>query len=119
MSAKVLVEALLEQLPEDNNNSVISVKHENMPSPPPNGQGAPQTAMKYDPTVVFILEFCTRLAIRDDDSVEAVAKPVFDIVQGMLRDSTQWHPITVSRATFYAFQILKASYVRSRHPNSC
>lgn len=67
--------------------------------------------MKYDATVVYILEFCTKLAIRDEESIEVAAKPVFDIVQGILRDSSQWHPITVSRATFYAFQILKSSYV--------
>jgi golgi-specific brefeldin A-resistance guanine nucleotide exchange factor 1 len=107
---EALVEALLEQLPEDNNNSVISVKQENLPSPPPNGQGPLHGGVEYDPTVVFILEFCTKLATRDDEAVEAAAKPVFDIVQGILRDSSQWHAITVSRSTFYAFQILKASY---------
>jgi brefeldin A-resistance guanine nucleotide exchange factor 1 len=66
--------------------------------------------MRYDPTVVFILEFCTTLAIRDDESVKVVAKPVFDVLQGIMRDSTQWHAITVSRSTFYAFQILRSSY---------
>lgn len=109
-SVQALVEALLEQLPEDNNSSVITVKHENMPNQPTNGQGAAQGGISYDPTVVFILEFCTKLATRDEECVETAAKPVFDIVQGILRDSTEWHAITVSRSAFYAFQILKSSY---------
>lgn len=100
----------MEQLPEDNNSSVITVKQENMPSSPTIGQGPAHGGVQYDPTVVFILEFCTKMAIRDDESIEVVAKPVFDIVQGILRDSSQWHPITVSRSTLYAFQILKSSY---------
>lgn len=86
------------------------MKQENIPNPPTNGQAPPLGRTQYDPTVAFILEFCTKLAIRDDESVETLAKSVFDIVQGILRDSSQWHAITVSRSTLYAFQILKSSY---------
>lgn len=110
-AANVLVGALLDQLPENNQEVVITVRQEGMPSPSANGQDPSSGALKYDPTVAFILEFCTVLAIRDEESVEAMGKQVFDTVQGILRDSTQWHPITVARASFYALKVLKASYV--------
>jgi hypothetical protein len=83
-----------------------------MPSPQPgtNGQNAPG-GVKYDPGVAFILEFCTLLATRDEATTEAMGKQVFDTLQGILRDSSQWHAITVSRVAFYALRVLKASYV--------
>lgn len=81
-----------------------------MPSSPAIRQEVP-ASLKYDPTVAFILEFCTRLAIRDEEAVETMGKQVFDVMQGILRDSSQWHAITVSRVVFYALSILKASYV--------
>ncbi|CAG9946727.1 unnamed protein product [Clonostachys rosea f. rosea IK726] len=110
-SAKLLVEALLEQLPEDNNNTVISVKHENIPQPAPiNGHEAGQQPLEYDPSVNFLLEVSTRLALKSEAAVEAFGKQVFDVLQGILRDSSQWHAITVSRATFYSLSILRSSY---------
>jgi brefeldin A-resistance guanine nucleotide exchange factor 1 len=109
----LLVEALLEQLPEDNNNTVISVKHENIPQPAPiNGHEAGQQPLEYDPSVNFLLEVSTRLALKSEAAVEAFGKQVFDVLQGILRDSSQWHAITVSRATFYSLSILRSSYVR-------
>lgn len=83
-----------------------------MPSPQPNGRERGSESLKYDPVVAFLLEFATRLATRDEDAVEAVGKRVFDTMQAILRDSAQWHPITVSRVSFYALKTLKASYVR-------
>lgn len=65
----------------------------------------------YDPAVVYILEFCTVLALRDDETVELLGKPVAEALQMILRDSAQHHPILVSRAAFYQFSVLKASYV--------
>lgn len=111
-TAKYLVEALLDELPEDQ-ATVITVKQENMPAQQPasNGQGAASGGIKYDPGVAFILEFCTLLATRDEETTEAMGKQVFDTLQGILRDSSQWHAITVSRVAFYALRVLKASYV--------
>ena len=108
-STKTLIQALLSQLPESNHEAVITVKQEGLATPPPNGQNT-SGPLKYDPTVAFLLEFVTRLAIKDDEAIEAMGKEVFDTMQGILRDPAQWHPITVSRATFYALKLLKASY---------
>ncbi|KAF4125340.1 golgi-specific brefeldin A-resistance guanine nucleotide exchange factor 1 [Geosmithia morbida] len=69
-----LVEALLEQLPENKQEPVISVKQEDMPSPHPSGRDRPSESLEYDPVVAFLLEFATKLATRDKDAVEAVGK---------------------------------------------
>ena len=102
---------MLDELPENSHEAVITVKQEGMPSPPPNGNESSPEALKYDPTVAFLLEVSTILAIRDEEAVESIGKQAFDAMQSILRESSQWHPITVSRATFYALKILKASYV--------
>ena len=106
------MQALLDQLPENSHEAVITVKQEGMPSPPANGHDLSPETLKYDPTVAFLLETSTILAIRDDEAVGSIGKQAFDTMQSILRESSQWHPITVSRATFYALKILKASYVR-------
>ncbi|WZH48034.1 uncharacterized protein QYS62_009198 [Fusarium acuminatum] len=111
--AKVIVETLVDQLPEDSNTTVISVKHESMPASPANGHVLPPGHMVYDPSVAYILEFCTLLASRDADSIESMGKVVFDTLQGVLRDPARYHAITVSRASFYALKLLNISYVGS------
>lgn len=108
----LVIETLLDKLPADDHATVISVKQDNMPnSPSTNGQNSSASQPRYDPTVAYILEFSTLLATRDSETVKSSAKQVFDTVQGILRDSSRWHAITVSRATFYALKILRASYV--------
>ncbi|KAI5457216.1 hypothetical protein BGZ63DRAFT_395640 [Mariannaea sp. PMI_226] len=106
----LIVETLLAQLPDDKDTTVISVKHESMPASPTNGQHPVEMLPKYDPSVTYILEFCTLLATRDEETIMKVGKAVFDTLQGILRDSSQYHAITVSRATFYALKLLKSSY---------
>ncbi|KAJ4213439.1 GDP/GTP exchange factor for ARF [Fusarium solani] len=108
--AKAVVEALIDQLPEDSTTTVISVKHESMPGSPTNGHVPPSGHLRYDPSVTYLLEFCTLLATRDEESIEDMGKVVFDTLQGVLRDSGQYHAITVSRAAFYALKLLKTGY---------
>lgn len=110
-TTKLIVSALLEQLPDDDNATIMSVKQDNMPNPPSNGHGLSTGPPKYDPSVAYILEFTTMLATRDTESIDEMAEPVFQTVQGILRDSSQWHAITVSRAVFYALRILKEGFV--------
>ncbi|KAM6525423.1 GDP/GTP exchange factor for ARF, variant 2 [Fusarium falciforme] len=108
--AKAVVEALIDQLPEDSTTTVISVKHESMPGSPTNGHVPPSGHLRYDPSVTYLLEFCTLLATRDEESIEGMGKVVFDTLQGVLRDSGQYHAITVSRAAFYTLKLLKTGY---------
>ena len=92
---------------------VIKVKAENIPpsQAAANGQKARQNDAVYDPALVYILEFCTVLALRDDVTVELLGKRVVAAIQAILRDVPRYHPILVERATFYLFNLLQASYV--------
>lgn len=107
----ILVQALLEQLPQDDQSTVIGVKQDNVTVAPTNGS-IPSTGLPgYDPTTPFILELCTMLTIRADGCSANTAKQVLDAVHGILRDYGQWHGITISRAAFYGLTILKSGYV--------
>ncbi|OTB08889.1 hypothetical protein M426DRAFT_316915 [Hypoxylon sp. CI-4A] len=107
-----LIEALLNELPDDESAAVpvITVKAESLPSSPSSPSKPPTRRPTYDPAVVYILEFCTILALRDNESIQLLGKSVAEALQMILRDSPQHHPILVSRAAFYQFNVLKASY---------
>lgn len=119
-SLEALVEALLGEIPDDNGSEiVITVKNaDNVPASPPNGQKHRNTGPIYDPAMIYILEFCTILALRDDNTTELLGKRVVDVLQAVLRDVASYHPILVARATFYLFKLLQAGYVRPFLPNS-
>ncbi|KAK4462786.1 hypothetical protein QBC42DRAFT_267044 [Cladorrhinum samala] len=108
-SLESLVDALLAQIPEDNGLTVITVKTENI-AQPPNGQKPRQPTAVYDPGLVYILEFCTILALRDENTIEALGKRVVEAMQEILRDVPRYHPVLIERATYYLFNLLKASY---------
>ncbi len=111
------MDTLLDQIPEDNGSTVITVKVENIPPSHANGQKARQSSAVYDPALVYILEFCTVLALRDDSTVELLGKRVVEAIQTILRDVPRYHPILIERATFYLFSLLHASYVSIHHPH--
>ncbi|KAG6022171.1 hypothetical protein E4U19_005205 [Claviceps sp. Clav32 group G5] len=105
-----LIEALLDQIPEDDRNTVITVKQDSTPTVAATNHPATSSHPTYDPTVAYILEFCTILTLKNDELIHSMGRPVFSVVLGLLRDPMKWHPITLSRATFHAFSILKKSY---------
>ncbi len=107
------MDTLLDQIPEDNGAMVIKVKSENIPPSQANGQKQRQSTAVYDPALVYILEFCTVLALRDEGTAELLGKRVVKAIQAILRDVPRYHPILIERATFYLFNLLQASYVSS------
>jgi hypothetical protein len=107
----ILVQALLDQLPESDPSAVIGVKQDNVAVVPPNGPNPATGLPSYDPSTPFILELCTILTIRDGGCDPTTTKQVLDAIHGILRDHSQWHGITVSRAAFYGLMILKSGYV--------
>ncbi|KAK3944820.1 ARF guanine-nucleotide exchange factor 2 [Diplogelasinospora grovesii] len=109
-SLESLVDSLLEQIPDDSASTVITVRTEAVPGSPSNGQKSRQNNAVYDPALVYILEFCTSLALRDKDSVQLLGKRVVGAIQAVLRDVNRYHPILIERATFYLFNLLEASY---------
>lgn len=55
----------------------------------------------------------TLLTLRDVHTVQLLAKRVVDALQGILRNVSQHHGITIARTTYYLFKLLQASYVSS------
>jgi golgi-specific brefeldin A-resistance guanine nucleotide exchange factor 1 len=105
------VESLLDTLPDDPGSTVITVKADNIPVTPPNGQKSSQNSPAYDPSVVYALEFTTTLALRDQKTIEELGKPIMETLQAILKDAARYHPITVARSSFYILRLLQESYV--------
>ncbi|KAF8861848.1 Sec7-domain-containing protein [Acephala macrosclerotiorum] len=106
---KPLVEALLEQLPDDPTGVVISVKSEET-QPATNGQKSALNGPIYDPSVVYLLELCTVLALRDQETVESLGGSVAEALQNVMRSAHSYHFIMTSRTMFYLLHLLHASY---------
>jgi brefeldin A-resistance guanine nucleotide exchange factor 1 len=106
-----LVRALLSQLPEDPATAIITVKSDVVPAVILNGQKRGSDGPIYDPSVVYVLELCTVLALRDAGSVKALGHDVAGALQHILRDASNYHPTMVSRAVFYILNLLQSSYV--------
>ncbi|KAF2473777.1 Sec7-domain-containing protein [Lindgomyces ingoldianus] len=110
-SLRSLLLSLLEQIPEDGSPRVIVVKPE-LPhpnSPRPNGNKAKLNRPTYDPSLVFVLELATVLALRDDETVQELAKDVTDSLQSVIRDASKLHPVVIARSVYYLLSLLKAS----------
>ena len=110
-SRQSLVHALLSFLPEQSSPVVISVRPD-QPRPTPirtNGQRKQKLDLSYDPSLVFVLELVTILATRDTESVAMMGQPVADALQNVVRDSSNVHPLALSRAVYYMLLLLEAS----------
>ncbi|KAF2459147.1 cytohesin-2 [Lineolata rhizophorae] len=110
-----LVLALLAQVPEDTSPRVIVVKPD-LPNPTPvrpNGGGAGKSRQHsgpvYDPSLPFVLELATLLALRDKETVAALGKDVADALQTVVRDAQGTHPEAIARAVYYLLTLLRAS----------
>lgn len=113
-SLEALVDALLEQIPEDaGSEAVITVKADNLPPSSPALAQKPSAPVTYDPGLVYILELSTVLTLRDDHAVHLLGKRVINAHQAILRDLSHHHAIIIARTTFYLFRLLQASYVSS------
>ncbi|KAF1985058.1 hypothetical protein K402DRAFT_358088 [Aulographum hederae CBS 113979] len=116
---KSLMASLLELIPEDASPQVIAVKPD-LPAPSPVRPNAPKPRPNpalYDPTVVFVLELATLIALRDEETVEALGKDVADTLQSAIRQASKLHFVTISRAVYYLLKLLRASnnhdYIRA------
>lgn len=110
---KSLVHALLEHLPKESSPVVIVVKPDR-PNPPPvrtNGHRSTSQGLLYDPSMVYLLELTTIIALRDSETITAVGEVVAGALQNVVRDAANIHPLVVSRAVFYLLHLLNASQV--------
>ncbi|KAL5113966.1 GDP/GTP exchange factor for ARF [Pleosporales sp. CAS-2024a] len=106
-----LLTSLLEHIPEDGEPRVIVVKPE-MPGAANTRPNVPRKAGKgplYDPSLVFVLELATVLALRDDETVKELAKDVTDALASVIRDTSKHHVVVVARSVYYLLSLLKAS----------
>jgi brefeldin A-resistance guanine nucleotide exchange factor 1 len=110
-SIKPLVQALLAELPDDPTSIVISVKTETDPQAPTNGQKSAATGPAYDPAMVYLLELCTVLALRDKETIMALGADVAESLQNVMRNAASYHSIMISRSMFYLLHLLHAGYV--------
>ncbi|KAH4696790.1 hypothetical protein HBH67_186910 [Parastagonospora nodorum] len=106
-----LLTLLLEHIPEDGEPRVIVVKPEvpGAANARPNGTRKAGKGPLYDPSLVFVLELATVLALRDDETVRELAKDVTDALASVIRDTSKHHPVVVSRSVYYLLSLLKAS----------
>lgn len=114
-SSQYLIEALLSQLPDDPSSTIIAVKSDNNAATV-NGQKSLGDGLVYDPAIVYILELCTVLSLKDENSVLQSGAQVSEALQNVIRDSANYHPTLVARAVFYLLSLLHASYVRITEP---
>lgn len=105
-----LLESLLEYIPEDGEPRVIVVKPE-VPGQTarPNGNKVKGKGPIYDPSLVFVLELATVLALRDEETVKELAKDVTDALSSVIRDASKHHSVVIARAVYYLLGLLKAS----------
>ena len=110
-SLKPLIQALLEQLPDDPSSIVISVKSETDAAVPTNGQKSASIGQVYDPAMVYLLELCTVLTLRDNETITILGAEVAEALQNVMRNAGSYHSVMISRTVFYLLHILHASYV--------
>ncbi|KAL8868851.1 MAG: hypothetical protein Q9174_004711, partial [Haloplaca sp. 1 TL-2023] len=109
-ATKDLTLALIEQLPQESSPVVIVVKPERpAAAPKTNGQRQGNRGPAYDPSLLYVLELLTVLAIRDDASFAEVGELVADALQNVVRNAANTHFMVLSRAVFYLLLLLEKS----------
>jgi brefeldin A-resistance guanine nucleotide exchange factor 1 len=118
-SLKSLTYALLNTFPEDESPRVISVKTEapsTQQTRSPAGK-ATADAPVYEPSLVYVLELATILALRDEETISTLGADAAEALQVAIRDAEHLHPVALSRAVFYLLSLLRASndhgYIRA------
>jgi|SRR5579859_2579565 len=74
-----------------------------------NGQES-QGGHDYDPSMLFLLELATSLAIRDEQSMKDLSANVANYCSEILRQRKQFHPIFVERTATYLLALKKRGH---------
>jgi golgi-specific brefeldin A-resistance guanine nucleotide exchange factor 1 len=111
-----LVRALLSQLPEDPSTAIITVKPDSVTPIAANSQNPTLEGPIYDPSIVYLLELCTVLALRDHETIKMLGEDVSSALQNVIRDPANYHSTMISRSVFYLLSLLRASYVSNARP---
>jgi hypothetical protein len=73
-----------------------------------NGPGSQEKA--YDPSMLFLLELATSLAIRDEESMKDLSAEVTGYCTEILRQRKHLHPILVERTLIYLMALKKRGH---------
>ena len=116
---KVVVSALLSQLPEQ--SSPLLVAKADRPAPATtraeNRQALRTGGIAYNPSTVFLLEFATILTVRDQDAVAAAGESLTASLQTVVRNGSNLHPLTSLRVVHYLLVLLQHAFVS--RPSQC
>ena len=108
------ISTLLEHLPQDSAPVVAIVKTENDPlSPGRSGTRHSITAPEYDPSIIYFLEVATIVTIRNHQAAMNTEQDVMEALQGVVRNSNNFHPIIASRSAFCLLRLLHAKHGRA------
>lgn len=111
-SLKPLIDALLRQIPDlDEEDSNIVVVKPEYPSSPINGTAG--KGPKYNPELVYVLEFATCLVLRDAETTLSHGKALAEALTGIVRNAARLHPLVISRSIYYMFSLLEHSHEHS------
>ena len=113
-----LVAAILAQLPEDT-SPIVVVKPER-PSTASNratGPRAGNLGLSYNPSIVFLYELATVLALRDEDILASVGEKLASSLQTTVRDASNIHPVAASRVVHYLLELLRTGSVSNTRPS--
>lgn len=101
-SLTFIVESLLSHIPEDSSPRILVVKSD-LPV------AVSKASTLYDPSLIFILELATILAMRDSESLAALGKDVGSALQLIVRNAANYHYVVISRAAYYLLALLRNS----------
>jgi golgi-specific brefeldin A-resistance guanine nucleotide exchange factor 1 len=87
------------------------VKPELPPTSPRTSGRRKANAPVYDPTLVFVLELATVLALKDEESVRELGKDVAGALQSVIRNASNLHFVAISRVVYYLLSLLRESGV--------
>ncbi|CCU75858.1 guanine nucleotide exchange factor [Blumeria hordei DH14] len=108
-SLKPLVKALLDKLPDDPSAVMLNVKSETE-SVAPVYQKSFNSGLAYDPSIVYLSEMSTTLALQSEETLIALGSDVSSALLNILRNASSYHWILVSRVVLYLLHLLHASH---------
>lgn len=114
-SVKLVVETLLDLLPEESAPAVIVVKPERPTSSRATNGRAETEKSNYDPGVIYLLELATILTLRDSQTLELLGERLLTSLQAFIRDAKNLHSLALSRIIYYLLNLLRLSHVCLTH----
>jgi hypothetical protein len=106
-----LLESVVIDATEDSNPSTPDSKVKGDPPASPSMQNGQESKEKlYDPSMLFLLEMGTSLAIRDEESMRQLSAEVAGYCTEILRQRKHLHSILIERSLIYLLALKKRGH---------